>query len=461
MTLNKFYDPQPTMSGGEEQIPEAILKQMETEGHTLAREKHATNAAAVFYVEGAKKWFGKAVLPAEPAKESEPNLNRLTDMSVPNDILSAIYREADKYFKENSPRVFSPETEREVKIAYVDGKATGYSHYRKSKTEPAKEFQPAFTADQLFDFWSAGHRRGWAEAFHGEEECGRPDFKQHCRSKGISLDAAPHPEPSEQSQGAFLEFLEQEEREANYKINLALGNPTALSAQSFYFEKLQVLREKYLSLHAQPKDETLKENGMRPLMPKENEVLQGTLRRTASLKPEREEKRWDCDCGRTNTEMYCECGNDAPSWWDCVHAGENCCSLGEGCLCDKEEQIGPQLSPTVEGAEPLKCNRYDDGFIDERCDEQCRYCAHPHEPVTIASLQSQLSEAREDNEANIKRALEITGERDRAIDEAQEYRKALEFVKESSWGARHQNPIKKAVCDALDKYPSPKQQDNE
>src|ERR1700753_2061129 len=51
------------------------------------------------------------------------------------------------------------------------------------------------------------------------------------------LPTAPQPEPSEQSQGAFLDFLEQEERETNYKINIALGNPTAHSAQAFYFEK--------------------------------------------------------------------------------------------------------------------------------------------------------------------------------------------------------------------------------
>lgn len=98
----------------------------------------------------------------------------------------------------------------------------------------------------------------------------------------------------------------------------------------------------------------------------------------------------------------------------------------------------PEPSPNAqyveeEEKEPFECARYNDGFIDERCDEQCIYCAHPHEPVTIASLQSQLLAANAEKETadkfNGSLIDQLRRELKAAHAEKQEYRRFLQSIR--------------------------------
>lgn len=127
------------------------------------------------------------------------------------------------------------------------------------------------------------------------------------------------------------------------------------------------------------------------------------LSRKASVKPEREENRG------SHSPNFCEI-HQREYWGTCL-----ACHPGFGA-----PHPPAQPSPTEQEGER-------EDMTDQECLEMLK--------DANASLQSQLS-------AKDK--------------EAQEYRKALEFVKESSWGAAHQNPIKTVVCEILGKYLTPK-----
>lgn len=42
------------------------------------------------------------------------------------------------------------------------------------------------TIQEAEELWNAGHKRGWAEAFHGEEAA-KINFQSYIQSKGIQL----------------------------------------------------------------------------------------------------------------------------------------------------------------------------------------------------------------------------------------------------------------------------------
>jgi hypothetical protein len=51
----------------------------------------------------------------------------------------------------------------------------------------AKSNVIVLTIEEAFDLWSAGQKRGWAEALHGEEDSGEPNFEPYLKSKGINI----------------------------------------------------------------------------------------------------------------------------------------------------------------------------------------------------------------------------------------------------------------------------------
>ena len=96
---------------------------------------------------------------------------------------------------------------------------------------------------------------------------------------------APHPEPSEQSQGAFLEWLDEEKEFCEPR---AKGEESQNGASGNYWtgqiNRLRQTREKYLSLHAQPKGEVETEgwNDADKVLPKHTDFVLGWHREMAT-----------------------------------------------------------------------------------------------------------------------------------------------------------------------------------
>ena len=222
----------------------------------------------------------------------------------------------------------------------------------------------------------------------------------------------PHPEPSEQSQPAFLEWLDGE-------IEDSLGEYA-----QYWRNALKLAREKYLFFHAQPKGEVSEEaNEAVARSIHSLEKVLASKPSTPSVKPEREDTvhimndklAAESDIAALDYANLCERFIGSRPY-DSSHIAE---AHEKGQIWMWRKLI-PQPSPTEQEGER-------EDMTDQECLEMLK--------DANASLQSQLS-------AKDK--------------EAQEYRKALEFVKESSWGAAHQNPIKTVVCEILGKYLTPK-----
>ena len=71
---------------------------------------------------------------------------------------------------------------------YVPVYGKDATHYLSDHTPLAESGQViVLTIEEAFDLWSAGQKRGWAEALHGEEDSGEPNFEPYLKSKGINI----------------------------------------------------------------------------------------------------------------------------------------------------------------------------------------------------------------------------------------------------------------------------------
>lgn len=285
-----------------------------------------------------------------------------------------------------------------------------------SPAEPAKESQPdeiKYTRSELFEICG-----GWSEhimAITGARVSvlDLSDTFNDWFDKNHPSVSAPHPEPSEQSQPAFLEWLDGE-------IEDSLGEYA-----QYWRNALKLAREKYLSLHAQPKGEVSEEaNEAVARSIHSLEKVLASKPSTPSVKPEREtdEEKAKRIIGNAFTAI----SQPSPTVLE-GEIAEEIAAFIQTAWTDNGNRTGGAPDTFRNGA--IAMYRRNVVVLEKQ------NVAILNHIKTRQDLQSQLS-------AKDK--------------EAQEYRKALEFVKESSWGAAHQNPIKTVVCEILGKYLTPK-----
>lgn len=371
MTINKFYSPQSTMSGGGEQISEAELK----------------------WVKASKRL---------PKRDGDYNARYAINRCVVD------IREGRVYEVRGLARL-------------LDGNRIDLDYL-----EWLDEFAPAECAKD----WVKEKYNAWLKMTGLDKDSYPALVALNCVAF-LMYDTDPViiPEPSEQSRpDAFLEWLGEQAEAAEKQATIEDRKMEPNFSWHGRETALEEAREKYLSLHAHPS--------------------------IPSIKPEREETKIAAAISSAALGSYLQ---DHPEdrWEEPSPAVETLDIEKIGMeelwkeFSEKVEIFDPNFNAISQTypAQVLFKGPFSDLFM-KVGDAIHQYCEDK------ASLQSQLSEAREDKEANIKRALEIAGERDRAIDEAREYRKVLERINEK-WEILSKPAIVIAVRAALDKYPSP------
>jgi hypothetical protein len=180
--------------------------------------------------------------PQQPPQSSSPNYEKITS-------LKGVVEWIEKDMAEHT--VTFPDG----KNVFVNGAMTALKNLKyfidlSAQSEPVKESQPSD--------WIKGkinQVQQWMKAYVSENdiELNATEAMGHLYAYifNLFLNVAPHPEPSEQSQQAFLEWLD---GESDTLQLTKLGDPNSI-CRSKVIAFIATAREKYLSIHAQPKGE--------------------------------------------------------------------------------------------------------------------------------------------------------------------------------------------------------------